>query len=462
MTARDGATLHAVSLFSNCGAGDIGFARAGFQFDVMAELEDRRLEVALLNHPRATGIAGDLRSTLAEVIGAYRERRGYVPPALLAACPPCQGMSSAQSARGAGDDPDIGSLDRRNLLVEVVARAVKEFTPRVVVVENVREFLTRQVRHPHTGVPVSAANLLIDSITDDYSVYPLVADLSEFGVPQSRRRSFLTFIRNDEPGDVILREQQLSPYPAPSHAGGSRPPIALADALRSFGLPSLDASSSERATSQVPLHMVPVWPARLYRMVQAITPDSGSSAWENNNCLDCGRQGINPDLATCPCGAILPRPVVIGKDGAARLVTGFHSSYRRMDPTIPAATVTTASGHIGSDRTIHPSENRVLSPLECALLQTFPRRFKWGTALASWGHTNVRAMIGEAVPPLFTRKHGRVLVSLLAGRVPFGAMRSDDLRAGIASKSLERARQRSDATRAAVVRSSAETSEPDR
>jgi DNA (cytosine-5)-methyltransferase 1 len=54
----------------------------------------------------------------------------------------------------------------------------------MVVVENVREFLTRQVRHPSTGVPVSAANLLIDSIRDNYSAYPLVADLSEFGVPQ--------------------------------------------------------------------------------------------------------------------------------------------------------------------------------------------------------------------------------------------------------------------------------------
>jgi DNA (cytosine-5)-methyltransferase 1 len=432
-------------LFSNCGAGDIGFARAGFRFDVMGELEDRRLKVALLNHPGAVGIPGDLRATLGDVIGAYRDRRGDVPPALLAACPPCQGMSSAQSARGAGDDPDIGSLDRRNLLVEVVATAVGELAPRIVVVENVREFLTRQVRHPSTGVPVSAANLLIDSIKDNYNAYPLVADLAEFGVPQSRRRSFLTFIRNDEPANRILRDHQMAPYPAPSHTSKTRQPVNAADALRSFGLPSLDASSPETATSQVPLHSVPVWPDRLYRMVQAIAPDSGASAWENSDCLECGQQGIEPSRATCPCGAILPRPVVIGKDGTARLVTGFHSSYRRMDPAIPAATVTTASGHIGSDRTIHPSENRVLSPLECALLQTFPRRFKWGTALATWGHTNVRAMIGEAVPPLFTRKHGRVLASLLGGTVPRAAMNSADPRTSTASRSLEGARRRSDA-----------------
>src|SRR6266581_4497638 len=101
--------LRAVSLFSNCGAGDIGFAAAGFEFDVMAELDPRRLSVALLNHPSAAGVPGDLRETLPKVIAAYRKRARDTAPALLAACPPCQGMSSAQSARGMAEDADAGS-----------------------------------------------------------------------------------------------------------------------------------------------------------------------------------------------------------------------------------------------------------------------------------------------------------------------------------------------------------------
>jgi len=84
-----------------------------------------------------------------------------------------------------------------------------------------------------------------------------------------------------------------------------------------------------------------------------------------------------------------------------------------MRPDEPAATVTTASGSMGSDKTLHPWENRVLSPLECAHLQTFPPDFRWGEALERWGSTNVRAMIGEAVPPQFTRLHGEVLAGLL-------------------------------------------------
>ena len=83
-----------------------------------------------------------------------------------------------------------------------------------------------------------------------------------------------------------------------------------------------------------------------------------------------------------------------------------------MDPTRPAATITTASGNMGSDRTIHPWENRVLSPAECAHLQTIPADFDWGDAIESWGVSRVRQMIGEAVPPRFTALHGRVLMSL--------------------------------------------------
>ncbi len=57
-TARKGimSKLRAVSLFSNCGAGGVGYRNAGFRFDVMAELDPKRLDVCLLNHPGAEGV----------------------------------------------------------------------------------------------------------------------------------------------------------------------------------------------------------------------------------------------------------------------------------------------------------------------------------------------------------------------------------------------------------------------
>lgn len=411
-------TLRAVSLFSNCGAGDVGYSKAGFRFDVMAELDERRMEVCLLNHANAEGVPGDLRKTWTTVVRKYKERAGDVRPALLCACPPCQGMSSARSGKGSHDDAEAGSKDERNLLVTVIAKVALKLMPSLIVVENVPAFFTRKVHHPKDKKPVSAANYLVVALAKEYVAFPMVADLCDFGVPQSRNRAFLTFVRKDLPGlDALLRIGR-SPFPRPTHAAdiGCAHPITLSEALRSFDLPDLDAASrdSARAEGYDGFHTVPVWDERTYAMVAAIPHGSGLSAWNNDVCYKCGPVKVLPETVLCPkCDAPLLRPIVKDSEGKYRLVKGFKSSYRRMYGDRPAATITTASGHVGSDYTIHPTQNRLLSPLECALLQTFPDDFVWGDALKRLGHTNVREMIGEAVPPAFTRLHGEVLYGLL-------------------------------------------------
>ena len=280
--------------------------------------------------------------------------------------------------------------------------------------------------HPDHGTAVSAALLLIDRLADDYMVWPVLVDLADFGVPQTRRRSFLTLLRRGETAIELLRAHGLVPYPRP--VSGSQH-ATLGRALEDMCLPPLDAANSENAVDPSrPLHRVPVWSSRQYAMVAAIPADSGRSAWQNLHCPDCGAFGTSEDTSCPRCGARLLRPIV--DDGSnLRLVAGFRrSSYSRMDPRKPAATITTASGRVGSDNTLHPSQNRVLSVLECQLLQTIPESFDWGDVLRTTGHTHIRAMIGEAVPPAFTGAHGRILASLLAGRRPYLAMRADDRR----------------------------------
>ncbi|MCY3794907.1 MAG: DNA cytosine methyltransferase, partial [Gammaproteobacteria bacterium] len=148
--------LGAISLFSNCGAGDLGYSQAGFRFRTMAELVASRLDVALLNHPESVGIVGDLRETWREVVAAWRESNGSRCPRLVAACPPCQGMSTARSDRGCEDDPEASGKDARNLLVEPIAEIARALRPVFLVVENVTAFLSRLVRSPETGQVVSA------------------------------------------------------------------------------------------------------------------------------------------------------------------------------------------------------------------------------------------------------------------------------------------------------------------
>lgn len=435
------APFRAVSLFSNCGAGDVGYAKAGFKFEVMAELDPRRLEVSLLNHPNATGVAGDLCKTWPKVIEEYRKRAGNARPALLAACPPCQGMSSARSGRGKSEDADAGSRDTRNFLVTVVERVAQELKPDVVVLENVPAFLTRKIRHPKTAQPISAARYLSEQLADDYELFPVTIDLCEYGVPQTRRRTFLTFVRRDVPGVALLTKWNASPYPVPSYAADFKgESITVEDALKRFGFPSLDARSPRTASSKIKggLHSVPVWGEERYQMVAAIPKRSGLGAWTNDSCPRCGKVNVTPKCPVCPiCDGPLNRPVLKKKDGQYRLIKGFHSStYHRMKANEPAATITTASGHVGSNYTIHPYENRLLSTLECARLQTFPATFKWGRALKKWGHTNIREMIGEAVPPMFTNKHGKVLAALLGGWMKLPLLPTSNRRVQKAKKML--------------------------
>lgn len=429
---------HAVSLFSNCGAGDVGFASAGFEFRVMAEIDRRRLRVAALNHQRAAAVWGDLRDTWEDVVTYYQTTISE-RPALLAACPPCQGMSTARRDRGPDDDIDAGARDGRNLLVVPIARVAEALAPRVIVVENVPPFLTRQVPHPKTSEGVSAARLLVALLEGEYEVFPLLVDLADYGVPQNRKRAFLTFIRRDEPCLTRLSEEGLTPYPKPTHAreyGGE--PVSLRKALAELGVKPLDAKSSKAASSGNALHSVPVWPGRLYQMVAAIPRNSGASAWENQECLDCGDVDIEPDDAECPeCGHPLPRPVV-QEGGSWRLVKGYRSSsYRRMDPTRPATTVTTANGRVGSSSTIHPWENRVLSAVECAHIQTLPHDFKWGEfPLETIGVNEIRAMIGEAVPPRFTEAHGAAICACLGDHRTYQLLDASDRRCVTARNKL--------------------------
>ncbi len=301
-----------------------------------------------------------------------------------------------------------------------------------VVVENVPAFLRRRVWDPEGPTPRSAARILCARLQSDYYVYAVIVDLCEFGVPQHRSRAFLTFVRKDTDAARVLRETRGAPFPIPTHGRPGKPDlVTIDDALQASGLPPLDAATARGARSDGnPMHRVPVWPERRYEMVDAIPPGSGASAWETHHCGECDTEDVGPQHAVCPrCRKPMLRPIVRGSDGSWRLVKGFRSSsYRRMDPARPAATVTTASGHIGSDRTLHPWENRVLSPAECSVLQTIPSTFRWGESLEKWGHTGVRQMIGEAVPPRFTHLHGKVLAALASSREAPEILADDDPR----------------------------------
>lgn len=81
---------------------------------------------------------------------------------------------------------------------------------------------------------------------------------------------------------------------------------------------------------------------------------------------------------------------------------GFNDVYGRMAWDDPAPTITGGCINPSKGRFLHPRANRAITLREAALLQTFPKtyRFPWGR-----GRYSIAMLIGNALPPEFIRRH---------------------------------------------------------
>ncbi len=409
-----------VSAFSGAGLSDIGYELAGFAFKVQCESDPHRAELGKSNFPDSEWVIGDVREVCDEVIAKYRQQIGNERPALMCVTPPCQGMSSSNPGRGKISSPE--ESDHRNtLLLESLLLAAR-LEPRIVAAENVAPLLNRVVKW--RGKTKTVAKAFVDGLSD-YRVFAGVVEMADYGIPQMRKRSVIVAIHKDEPILSRLEAKKLLPWPRPTHAENPTFDhatwVTLEEWFKEMKYPALDARTRPAAPN-LPLHAVPPYPAgdRRYEMITDIPPRSGRNAYSNSTCPSCRRNSIPRDTAYCPhCGGVLTnRPIVQDDDGTWRLIKGFESSYRRAAPNRPAPTVTTNSSHLGSDNKIHPWENRVMSTLECADLQTVPRFYDWTWGLSTRHNYVIRNAIGEALPPYFTYLHGKVLAKMLDGNLP--------------------------------------------
>jgi DNA (cytosine-5)-methyltransferase 1 len=89
---------------------------------------------------------------------------------------------------------------------------------------------------------------------------------------------------------------------------------------------------------------------------------------------------------------------------------GFRDVYGRMAWDKPAPTVTGGCINASKGRFIHPEQDRAITLLEAALLQTFDRRYRFNLER---GRYAVAEMIGNALPPHFADRVGRSIARAL-------------------------------------------------
>ncbi|MBD8642743.1 DNA cytosine methyltransferase [Stenotrophomonas sp. CFBP 13724] len=162
------------------GIGDYGLKLAGGRCLGACEIDPHRRAVHEANIA-AERLWGDIRED-APAIAAHFASSAVD---LVMLTPPCQSFSTANARRGNRELPDDADKDHRNGLFFVGLDVVKAIRPKVVVFENVPNFLERLVRDPSSG-KVGKIQDLIELHLEDYVGITLVTCFSKPCPPRSR------------------------------------------------------------------------------------------------------------------------------------------------------------------------------------------------------------------------------------------------------------------------------------
>lgn len=384
-----------VSLFSSAGISDFGLKLLGGECLAACELDANR---RLVHEANISGkVFSDIKEDKNKLIEYIISQSKTLD--LVFATPPCQSFSTVNSRRGKLKDTNSANSDPRNFLFFEALEVCSKLKPKFIVIENVPNFGRRLLCNEY-GTEGHVEEF-IDVILGDYIGQTFVKCVSDFGVPQSRKRSFSIYIRKDiaKKKNIHSKDIQFFDYNIPNDA-----PENIIDAIGH--LSKLDSQSNDTNSDNKDIfHHVPVLSEKHYSWIANIPANSGRSAWMNA-CEHCG-SSFTPmfEIRCTSCGKdIKVRPHVNEKDGSIRSIRGFKTSYKRIHPDGLSSAITTNTNAFSSDNKLHPSQNRVLSVRECILIQSIPETFVWPKQVFYKSMHLVREMVGEALPPLVSYK----------------------------------------------------------
>ncbi len=396
--------LKYISLFSGGGIGDIGFRNAGYFPIVMNELEENRAEIIKNNYPDSYVVVGDIATHLEEIYEKAMEKLNGERLFMLIATPPCQGMSkngigTIKKAIREGKRPEI---DKRNYLYKYALTLLQSLKPKFFVWENVDRMFNTLLLNENGEEVLFVDELYMQLEKIGYIGRFEIHNMAEYGIPQNRRRTIGIFVDKT----LVTKNFDINKL-FPEVVLDKEHFITVGETIGD--LPELDSIDKKKAKSDFhPLHYVPVSRPELYYWISNTKPNC--SAFENNECPKCHYVSEKEDVFCRQCGKLLPKPTV-KKDGKYRLIKGFVSTYRRMSADEPAPTITTRSAYACSDKNIHPTQNRVLSLYEVALLFGInPSEYKWTVKKnGKEVYANsmlLRDILGEPVSPIYTKMLG--------------------------------------------------------
>jgi DNA (cytosine-5)-methyltransferase 1 len=361
-------------LFCGTGGFSYGMERSGLGFETRFGIDV--LPVAMQtfqrNHAGAAGLCGDVRRTRrAQVEDAAGLGRDEVD--VIVGGPPCQGFSSIRPFRSTNDD------DPRNSLFEEYASFVNYFRPKVFVLENVLGLATHK-----DGETIEIMQECFRAV--GYTCEWRLLNAANYGVPQKRERLIMIGGRDGVKPVFPLPTHHFS-GPTIGHRDGHRvvktnggdlfapslpdaitvlqaiddlPPLESGEVLTAYQQPPRNEFQAARrhAARELKLHNATEHTRKMLEIIR--------------------HSGKNIDS--------IPRHLIS---------SGFSTSYSRLDGDSPSVTLTVNFVHPASNRCIHPTQHRALTPREGARIQSFDDTFEF-----AGNRTQVVKQIGNAVPPL--------------------------------------------------------------
>ncbi len=363
MSESSGAVPTAVDLFCGAGGLSLGLREAGFKVISAVDIDHDSCESYRLNHRRAKLHEKDVREVRREdILG-----EDYDHVTMLAGCPPCQGFTRLNETSEKSDP--------RNGLVMEYMRLVEELKPQAVFFENVPGLLRNGLWY------FNRMRKALDKA--GYKITWKVLQIADFGVPQRRRRVIVLAGRGFEltfPEASHTAKWHLDDFPA------LRPWRTVREALtgrNKLGRAQDYGRLRERRLNPGPYwHVARTMSDELVERLRA-TPASGGS-----------REDLPPAYEPLDCHEGL---------------NGFHDVYGRLAWDTPSVTITSGCTNLSKGRFGHPTLLRALTPREAALLQGFPKDYKFFGS----GMESVCQQIGNAVPPPFARKIARHVLKQL-------------------------------------------------
>jgi DNA (cytosine-5)-methyltransferase 1 len=256
---------------------------------------------------------------------------------LLAGCAPCTPFSPHRRGTSNTTMEEWG-------LVRQFGRIARELRPDLVTMENV----------PRLGSKKVFRDFLRNLSGLGYEVAWRSVYCPAFGIPQHRRRLVLMASLI---GAIQVPTGFLAPgrYPTVRQTIGSLPRVA---------------AGCQDPTDR--LHRARALSALNLRRVRASTPGGTWEDWPKELRAKCH----------------------LKQSGAT-----YRNVYSRMAWDEPAPTITTLAHNFGTGRFGHPEQNRAITLREAALLQTFPKRFRFVGPDEEVSLVGVGRLIGNAVPP---------------------------------------------------------------